>query len=212
MKKETRENRFLTSLPFWGIGIFLVLYVIAAFFYPGGSRADQGAKTFSWFNNYWCDLLSEPAKNGQSNTARPVAVVSWIILCFSLAIFWYHLPKLFSINSNWKKIIQISGVMAMLIAVFLFTSLHDIVIQAAGLASLAALTGALLGFYRTGLYGYFWTGLFCVLLMGLNYFIMISDSFSHYLPVIQKLTFVIVLMWVVIINRTLYLNAAQQRV
>jgi hypothetical protein len=201
MKKETSTNGFLISMPFWGIGIFFILYVVAAFFYPGGSQYDKAARAFSWTNNYWCDLLTMEAKNGQYNTARPIAVTSWVILCCSLSLFWYYLPVLFLISEKQKKIISISGIAAMAIAVFLFTSFHDIVIQAGGLLGLVAFAGTLSGLYKTRLYGFFYTGLFCVMLMGLNYFIMVSANFSSYLPVVQKFTFVIVLLWILIVYR-----------
>ncbi len=204
MKKGAWASRLLITAPFWGICIFFMLYIIAAFFYPGGSQADKATKAFSWINNYWCDLLTEEAKNGQYNTARPVAIISWLILCFSLSAFWYFLPGFFSVSNTLKKIIQLSGIAAMFIGAFLFTSLHDMVIAAGGFLGLIAFIATLTGLYKTGLYRYFYTGLFCVALMGFNYYIMRSANFSSYLPVIQKFTFVIVLLWVFLIYRRRY--------
>lgn len=204
MKERSRLNNFWIKVPFAGICIFLGLYVIAACLYPGGSQADISAKGFSWINNYWCDLLSEQAKNGLYNTARPVAVVSWLILCFSLSVFWYFLPRLFLINVTGKKIIQFSGVGCMLITSFLFTSLHDVVIHIVVLFGFIALSGAYIGFYSNRMYGLFYAGVFCMFLMGMNYYIMLERNFVSYLPLIQKITFAIVLVWMFFINRKLW--------
>jgi len=198
-----------SRITFLGVCIFIVLYFVAAYFYPGGSQADKTVKNFSWLNNYWCDLLSEQAKNGQDNTARPIAIISWLILCFSLLVFWYFLPELFFINSKIKNVIRFCGVIAMLIAMFLFTHLHDVVIHAASLFGLIAFSGAFVCFYKSRLYGFFYTGLFCIALMGLNYFIMVGNTCVSYLPLIQKITFVIVLAWILFINRELYRSGSE---
>ncbi|MFN7116301.1 MAG: hypothetical protein ACK4TA_05840, partial [Saprospiraceae bacterium] len=58
---------WLRLTPLVGIVLFLVLYIVAAFYYPGGSNADHSAKGFSIVHNYWCDLLAIGAKNGQIN-------------------------------------------------------------------------------------------------------------------------------------------------
>lgn len=212
IEEEAGVNSFWIRISFLGICIFVLLYIVAAFLYPGGSQADKVAKTFSWFNNYWCDLLSEQAKNGEPNTARPVAIVSWLILCFSLSVFWYFLPHLFSIKVARKKIIQVCGIASMLISVFLFTQLHDVVIHVAGALGFIAFAATFTGFYKNSMYGLFYTGLFCVALMGLNYCLMLGGSFIFYLPVVQKVTFVIVLLWILIIIRKLYFLKAKNPV
>ena len=56
----------------------------------------------------------------------------------------------------------------------------------------------------------FFTGLFFVFLFGLNYYIMQDGSFIFYLPVVQKVTFVIVLLWILFINRKLYMLKAKK--
>lgn len=206
MGKRAGANIFLIRLSFFGICTFVLLYIIAAYFYPGGSQADRSAKTFSWLDNYWCDLLSEQAKNGIDNTARPVAIISWLILCASLSVFWYFLPYLFSPHATRKKIVQVCGIVSMLTAAFLFTGLHDVVIHAGGALGFIAFIGAFADFYKSRMYGLFWTGIFCVALMGLNYYIMVADDLISYLPIVQKITFVIVLLWILFINRKLYLQ------
>lgn len=204
MEKRGRINRFWIITSSFGVCLFILLYFIAASLYPGGSQADKTTSTFSWVNNYWCDLLSERAKNGQNNSARLIAVLSWVILCFSISVFWYFLPQLLLLTAKGKKTIRVCGIGAMMVAVFLFTSLHDVVIQVGGVLGFIAFIITFAGFYKNRMYGLFYTGLFCVALMGLNYYIMVAGGLSFYLPVVQKITFIIVLLWILFVNRKLY--------
>jgi hypothetical protein len=206
MKNRTRSNGFWIRISVFGIWVFVLLYITAAVFYPGGSQLDKTTKGFSWLNNYWCDLLSEQAKNGQTNSARPIAIISWTILCFSLSISWYFLPQFFETNTTAKRTIRICGIGAMLVAALLFTSLHDVVIRLAGGLGFIAFVITLTLFYRNRMYKLFYSGLFCVALMGLNYYIMIADATGLYLPVIQKVTFIIVLFWILFVNKKLYMH------
>jgi hypothetical protein len=59
-----RFNRKILLLPPVGILIFILLYIVAAFFYPGGSEFDTHSDGFSWKHNYWCNLLNELAIKG----------------------------------------------------------------------------------------------------------------------------------------------------
>lgn len=204
MQKKIRTDIILTWIPFSGICLFVLLYYISTFFYPGGSWADKGAAGFSWLNNYFCDLLDEKAKNGQYNSARLPAIVSWVVLCISLSVFWYLIPKLLSIYNTGKRVIQYCGITAMFIASFLFTSLHDIVTHLSGMFGFIALGVTFSGLYKSRLTGFFYTGLFCMVLMGLNYYIMLGNVFSNFLPVVQKITFLLVLLWIFLLNRKLY--------
>lgn len=209
MDTKNRPGIFWFRAPVYGIGVFVLLYCISSFLYPGGSQADKTASGFSWLNNYWCDLLDATAKNGLENTGRPVAIVSWFILCMSLALFWYFLPLLLSANTRLKSIIRYCGLAAMLIALPLFTSWHDWVIQVAGFFGLLALIATYISMYKSRLYGFLYTGLFCFLLMTLNYFIMMSGLLSKYLPFIQKITFAAVLFWIIVVSRKLVLRSQQ---
>lgn len=68
--------------------LFGILITVAALVYPGGSF--QGASAgYSFWHNFWCDLLSARALNGESNVAG--SVLSRIAFaCFAMALqrFW----------------------------------------------------------------------------------------------------------------------------
>jgi hypothetical protein len=72
---KLKQNIWVLS-PLFGTLIYLLLYIVATFFYPGGSQVDKNSFGFSWAQNYWCNLLNENAINGQHNSARPIAIAA----------------------------------------------------------------------------------------------------------------------------------------
>lgn len=191
--------------PVYGGVLFVLLYITAALLYPGGSQQYPHAKGFSWIHNYWCNLLNYEAINGAHNTARPVAIAAMIVLCISLAAFWYYFPACTDLPAWFRKAIRISGVAGMAIALLLFANLyHDAVINIAGIAALVALLGTAIGIYRNKWYGLFWFGIICALLIGVNNYIYYTGSGLLYLPVIQKITFLCFLLWICLINIKMY--------
>ena len=102
-------KNMLVLVPIFGTMLFVVLYIVATFLYPGGSQVDKNAVGFSWTNNYWCNLLNENAINGQLNPAKPVALTAMFLLCFTLAYFWFLFPNKINLNHKLKLVIQISS-------------------------------------------------------------------------------------------------------
>lgn len=182
-------------LPVWGIGLYIVLYVVAALLYPGGSDIDKTATGYSWQHNYWCELMARTAQNGQPNTARPVAVTAMIILAISLIAFWYHIARLFSITKNSRNVIRYCGITSVVIMPLLLTGAHDPVINISGLFGIIAITGILVNLFRDKLFLFFFAGIICLLLCIANNYIYHTNHFIYYLPVIQKVTFLAFLGW-----------------
>lgn len=190
--------------PLAGMGTFGVLYLIATLLYPGGSQANKQAIGFSWLHNYWCNLLNVNAMNGQPNPARPVALLAMVVLCASLAILWYQLPRLFAFNQKTIKLIQLTGILSMVSACLIFTPYHDLVINISVLFGLIALLYTLVGLYNHRHRKLFWLGCSCLLLMGINNYIYYSRHCIFFLPLIQKITFAAVLSWLGMLNVRLY--------
>ncbi len=90
-----------------------MVYIIATFFYPGGSQVDKNSIGFSWINNYWCNLLNENAINGQHNPAKPIAMAGMLVLCLTLTFFWFLFPRYINIGKFAKRTIQISGTLSL---------------------------------------------------------------------------------------------------
>lgn len=198
--KIQRSNTSLLLLPVLGISIFIILYFIAAALYPGGSEINRSAEKFSWKHNYWCDLLDTHAENGKQNTARPVAILAMSVLCISIGLFWYFVPRLFTFKPFSKRLIQYTGMMSMAIIVFLQADFHDIVITIAGISGIIAITGTLAGLYKNHSYALFVLGLICLVLFFLNNYIYYTKQLIWHLPVIQKVSFFLFLLWFSLIS------------
>jgi hypothetical protein len=192
----TGSKNYRLLIPVFGTFIFIILYVTATCFYPGGSQVDKNAVGFSWANNYWCNLLNEIAINGKPNPARPFALAGMLVLCFTLAYFWYIFPTFVPLTRNTKYIIQFAGIGSMTIAFFLFTSLHDTISNIAGFLGVIALTGTFVGLWKIKWFVLFGFGMFNLLLVVLNNYVYHTEGLLAYLPVIQKISFAAFLTWI----------------
>ncbi len=197
-------NSFWILLPFYGSVLFAGLYLIATLYYPGGSQADISSKGFSWVNNYWCNLLSEKAMNGQINGAKPIAITALFVLCITLATFWFIFPRYSNFKRNRRILFQISGILSMLIAMFLFTNFHDIIVDIASLFGFIAMVGTFIGLNKLKWKKLFWLGMFNLILIGINNILYYVEGLIDYLPVVQKITFFFVLLWICLISINLY--------
>lgn len=200
--RELTINRgsLLNVIPLVGIICFIILYIVAALIYPGGNYLNPSQKGFSILHNYWCDLLNEKAGNGETNPASPLAIAAMVILCVSLMFLWYNIPKLFLINNTFKKIIQVSGIISMAIALFIFTRFHSEAITYAGLFGGIAFMATFIGLYRSRRYTLFALGIICLVLGVVTYTIYNTRVFLIILPFIQKVTLLLCLVWLVLID------------
>lgn len=196
-------------LPIVGGMVFCALFLAAAHAYPGGSNADNQAVGFNWYANYWCDLLGATAKNGRENKGQPLALSAMLVLCAALACFWLVVPDLFNSTPGLKKSIRIAGFISAFSSFFIFTNWHDSIINLSSLAgvwaALLLLRGLFLAKYRV----FFYTGLGIIAVVLANLFIYYSKVGLAYLPIIQKVSFMYVLVWVMAICVVLIKNARQ---
>ena len=189
-------------LPALGILLFVGLYFLASNLYPGGSQFDPGSTGFSWTHNYWCNLLYEEAINGAHNPARPFAIAGMGVLCGSMALFFYWFPNYYSVNIIWDRLIKISGILSMLLAVSISTEHHDIMTTLSSIAGLFTLVGILVSLNKHKLEGFMYSAIICILFLALNNYIYYSGHYWQFLPVLQKITFAIVLIWIIMLNFT----------
>ncbi len=164
-KTTIKKQNVWILLPLFGVLLFACLYIVATFFYPGGSQVDGNSKGFSWINNYWCNLLNENAMNGQYNPARPIAMAAMFVLCLTLVNFWYIFPRQIEFNKSSRLTIQLSGAVAMTVGIFLFTDLHDIIVNVASLFGLVATVGTFIGLHKLKWVKLFWLGIFNLILI-----------------------------------------------
>lgn len=197
--RKSPNRTFLNYLPTLGIISFVLLYLYASTIYPGGSQADPHNKGFDWMHNYWCNLLSEKAINGEVNPARPFAIIALIVLCFSIWTCFLQFANTYSKSKFWKLLIQLSATFSMLAATFVF-SLHNLMTTLSSLFGLFLLIGIIRELYQNKLSRLLIAALFIILFLAINNYIYYTQHYLEWLPLFQKISFAFVLTWVVTLN------------
>ena len=203
--QKNSSNTALILTPFFGISLYILIYLLATYLFPGGSDFDKTAAGFSWRHNYWCELLAEKAPNGAVNAARPVAIFGMFVLAASLTMFWYLFSIFFA--DKGRMLVRYAGLLSMIIALFLFAGPHDLVMIVSGLLGLFALAVCLLILYRNKQYWVIIIGWFCIALCALNNYIYYSGVGFSYLAIIQKFTFIFFFLWFDWVNIIIYKKA-----
>ena len=187
-------------IPITGIVLFVMLYLVAALYYPGGSNVNQTYEGFDWINNYWCDLIATRAKNGEFNMARMIALLAMAFLFASLAIFWYFLPRFFHEGRSNTLVIRYTGTISMLILMFMSSRFHDSIIGIGVSLLSIPIVATLKELHWNHLTGLYLLGLACVILILLNIFIYWTTWWIVVLPLIQKVTLLLFLIWIILIG------------
>tara|TARA_Y100000766_G_scaffold73924_1_gene62342 strand:- start:837 stop:1493 length:657 start_codon:yes stop_codon:yes gene_type:complete len=199
-KEKEREYQIAKLIPIIGIVTFISLYIFSSTLYPGGSQADLNSEGFDWVNNYWCNLMNEKGMNGQPNPAMPYSILATVILCLCLMFFFNQFAQAYSKSKIWKRIIKTSGIISMSFAILIFTKYHDLMTILSSLFGLFVIIGIIIELYQSELTFYKISGVVCILILGLNNYIYYSQQFIETLPLLQKITFSIVLFWIIGLN------------
>lgn len=191
-------------LPLFGMGLFVILYILAALNYPGGTWIDPTAPGFSFWHNYLCDLLDYRALNGDINTARIYARAALGVLCISLIYLWAYLPYLFPKRSWNTMLMWASGILAFICTMLLSSGTHDVTVRIAGALGAVALLSAFAEMWKSGYLGLMRYGFICLFIFLANYYIYETGEGLYILPVIQKITFSGFIAWFIWLDLSLY--------
>jgi hypothetical protein len=75
--------------------LFCLAMALAMQAYPGGSWLHPHAYGHSFFENFWCDLLREPAYNGAPNgRSVRLATLGFAAMAGALGPFWWEVARL----------------------------------------------------------------------------------------------------------------------
>jgi len=88
----------------------------------------------------------------------------------------------------------------MIFAALMFTKFHDLMTIVSSFFGLFVVIGIVREIYRSELIFYKIAGIICLLLLGLNNYIYYTSQFIEWLPLIQKITFLFVLVWILGLN------------
>jgi hypothetical protein len=76
-------------LTWTALAVFAVAMAVAMALYPGGSWTERESVGFSFWRNFWCDLVRSQAINGAGNgPSRAASMVAFAALSLSLWGYW----------------------------------------------------------------------------------------------------------------------------
>ncbi|MEN9399146.1 MAG: hypothetical protein RL632_247 [Bacteroidota bacterium] len=183
-----------------GILLFTVFYLLAAHYYPGGSNVNVHEPGFSWRNNYWCELLGENAKNGAANSGRSFGLVGMVILSVSISIFWWNVPTIvYEKNKSIRGFMRYCGILSMIFSSLIFTNWHDGIIYVAVISGTIAFTLLFYELFRNKRDFLSYFGVVCLGFIFANGIIYISNFGIVFLPLLQKITFGLTLLWIILV-------------
>lgn len=188
------------SIPYYpivGMLLYLVVFIIAAGRYPGGSFNKPHGIGYSFFHNFLCDVMNPVTHGGEVNEARTLAVVSHLILSFTMISFFYILPNIFPKKNRNTRLMRIFGMMTMTVFIFMYTEYHDLIVTATGVLGTIALIPFFIELYKYPNNGLKQLAYTCYILSVIVFFIFETKFGFYYLPLLQKITFVFDAWWVI---------------
>ncbi len=168
--------------------------MIAVNYYPGGSQFDKNSIGFDWGNNYLCNLFNEKAVNGSANASRFWAIAGMFFLCASVAIFFIEFSKKIS-SASAAGVIKYCGAAAMAFAFLVVTPLHDAMVTLSGTLALLSIFYITVFIFKSRLIFFKILSVICLLLFYSSNYIYYSGSYLEFLPIMQKATLLLILLW-----------------
>ena len=189
-------TKYLPYFPIIGLGLYLIVFTVAAAAYPGGSANYPHANGYSFYHNFLCDTMNPITQSGIINEARFMAVISHLILSFTMISFFYILPKMFSVKNRNTKLIAFFGVSSMTAFIFMYTEYHDLIVTITGVLGAIALIPFFIELRHFKNKGLKRLAYLCYTLSIIVFFIFETKIGIYYLPFIQKITFAADAYWV----------------
>lgn len=103
----------------------VILIVIAAMAYPGGSLFDKNSIGFGWSKNYLSKLFEPIAINGTENRGRIWALIGMAFHSVGYGIFFINMSKKIP-SKKWGKILKYIGFANIILIFLIATPLHDL--------------------------------------------------------------------------------------
>lgn len=184
--------KYLAYFPIIGLAIYLVLSVVAATLYPGGSYNEPyNTLGYSFFDNFFCDVMNATTESGLENEARPLAIISHLLLSLIMIVFFYILPEIFEKPTRNTKIIRYSGVIGMVLFIFMFTKYHNYLVVTTAIFGTLAFLALLQELKKYANKGFKILTL-CVLAISVIVFFTYQTRIGfYYTPILQKTAFFI---------------------
>jgi hypothetical protein len=160
-------------------------------------------------DNYWCDLLDATTYGGRPNPSRSIALAAMVVLCAGLSVLWWTVPALFQDARRRGRLVRFAGLASAVVTPLVGTPLHDWAIDAAGLCGVAAFGATMSAMGNRGERASSFLAALTLSLALANFVVWQTGLGLVVLPLIQKVAFASVLLWVVVTSRRVAENRAE---
>ena len=201
--------------------IFVLAIALAIGAYPGGTWWDRDRIGHSFWQNFLCDLLHNPALNHSPNRfGSQMATLGMLVFVVGLCVFWSIAGRLFCCLPRLSKLITIIGAIGtpLVAAVPLqpsnrFPRLHTASVTLGGLPAILALVSICLGFYfephisrmvRAATSGFAVLVLTCLGLYTRE--AVLGGASLRILPILERIASIATILWVLTLTRTVELR------
>lgn len=183
--------------PIFGLIAYVIFFFIASYQYPENPLNQAAVQGYSFFHHFLCDLMYAITPEGLVNTARPIAIMGHFLLSFAMISFFYILPEIFSYTNINTWITRFFGIISMIAFAFLFTDYHDRIVTIVGAVGTVSVFAFLLEIKNYSGKGFRILTYVC-LILSFTVFIGYETKVGiYYLPLLQKITFIIDGWWVI---------------
>lgn len=105
--------------------ISVILIVLAALAYPGGSLFDKNAIGFDWSKNFLSNLFATKAMNGSENPGRIWALIGMAFHALGYGFFFINMSKKIPLR-QWATVLKFIGAINIILIFLIATPLHDL--------------------------------------------------------------------------------------
>jgi protein-S-isoprenylcysteine O-methyltransferase Ste14 len=199
-RRSSRLVPFVATVPAPSVVAFVVLYAVAAWLYPGGTKADPNRTGFSFVDNYWCDLLDDVTYGGHPNRARPVAILATLVLSAGMGVLWSSVPVLCPGRPRRAGVARVCGVASAIMTPFIATSFHDLAIDLAGLLGSVAFVATMSALGQRAGRALGVLAAVALALSVVDYVLWRTHLGLAFLPLVQKGAFATFLGWLFVVG------------
>lgn len=183
----------------------LLLFLVAAHHYPGGTITSPETVGYDWSENTISALFQPYALNGQTNPARYFAITAMLVYCFSLAFMFRAISKK-SASEFHRKTIEIAGIGFAVYTFLIVTPMHNLMIGIALLFFLVTAGSMLHNLYLQKNRLLLSAGIISVSIPLINATIYYGDFIYGILPAVQKAGALACAVWFILV----YYNESRQ--
>jgi len=177
----------------------ILLFIVSAAVYPGGSQKDIHSVGYDWANNYISNLFGEKAVNGAESASLYWAAPAMLCLSLAFALFFIDFSKKIPARGA-ANITRYFGLAAMVCTFLAVTPLHDLMITIGSTLALVSIFYITVFVFKSKLHLFKLLCVICMLLMYVSLYIYYSGNLREILPVMQKTVLIVTITWVLVLQ------------